>query len=139
MTQGLSCTRRGCFHACYMALAVCMPTITQQPSASLQLLTRIALIAEAVKEAFLRLHQKGLIYRGTFMVNWSPNLQTAVSDIEVCSLLALVATLAATACVLSTLKIGRSTQKTACATDEVPSKEGVLEAGQTQSHRLDCM
>ena len=41
--------------------------------------------AEAVKEAFLRLHEKGLIYRGTFMVNWSPNLQTAVSDIEVCS------------------------------------------------------
>lgn len=40
--------------------------------------------AEAVKEAFLRLHDKGLIYRGTFMVNWSPSLQTAVSDIEVC-------------------------------------------------------
>ena len=40
--------------------------------------------AEAVKEAFLQLHEKGLIYRGTFMVNWSPNLQTAVSDIEVC-------------------------------------------------------
>ena len=39
--------------------------------------------AEAVKEAFLRLHDKGLIYRGTFMVNWSPSLQTAVSDIEV--------------------------------------------------------
>ena len=70
-----------------MALAVCMPTITQQPSASLQLSVTSdqLLIAEAVKEAFLRLHQKGLIYRGTFMVNWSPNLQTAVSDIEVCS------------------------------------------------------
>ena len=37
-----------------------------------------------MKEAFLRLHEKGLIYRGTFMVNWSPHLQTAVSDIEVC-------------------------------------------------------
>ena len=36
-----------------------------------------------MKEAFLRLHDKGLIYRGTFMVNWSPSLQTAVSDIEV--------------------------------------------------------
>ena len=45
--------------------------------------------AESVKEAFLRLHEKGLIYRGTFMVNWSPNLQTAVSDIEVCCLLPL--------------------------------------------------
>ena len=38
-----------------------------------------------MKEAFLRLHDKGLIYRGTFMVNWSPSLQTAVSDIEVLS------------------------------------------------------
>lgn len=46
--------------------------------------------AEAVKEAFLRLHEKGLIYRGTFLVNWSPNLQTAVSDIEVRTHIALV-------------------------------------------------
>lgn len=37
----------------------------------------------AVVEAFLRLHEKGLIYRGTYMVNWSPQLQTAVSDLEV--------------------------------------------------------
>lgn len=27
--------------------------------------------------------QQGLIYRGDYMVNWSPNLQTAVSDLEV--------------------------------------------------------
>ena len=46
--------------------------------------------AEAVKEAFLRLHEKGLIYRGTFLVNWSPNLQTAVSDIEVHTPMALL-------------------------------------------------
>lgn len=38
---------------------------------------------EAVNEAFIRLHEKGLIYRGSYLVNWSPNLQTAVSDLEV--------------------------------------------------------
>lgn len=41
-------------------------------------------LTAAVREAFVRLHDKGLIYRGTYMVNWSPNLQTAVSDLEVC-------------------------------------------------------
>lgn len=40
-------------------------------------------LSEAVIEAFMRLHEKGLIYRGTYLVNWSPNLQTAVSDLEV--------------------------------------------------------
>lgn len=40
-------------------------------------------LSEAVMEAFVRLHDKGLIYRGSYMVNWSPNLQTAVSDLEV--------------------------------------------------------
>lgn len=34
-------------------------------------------------EAFVRLHEKGLIYRGSYMVNWSPALRTAVSDLEV--------------------------------------------------------
>lgn len=38
---------------------------------------------EAVTEAFIKLFDKGLIYRGSYMVNWSPNLQTAVSDLEV--------------------------------------------------------
>ena len=37
---------------------------------------------ESVNEAFCRLHADGLIYRGTYMVNWSPSLQTAVSDLE---------------------------------------------------------
>ncbi len=37
----------------------------------------------SVNEAFIRLHEKGLIYRGSYLVNWSPNLQTAVSDLEV--------------------------------------------------------
>jgi len=40
-------------------------------------------LSKAVTEAFVRLHEKGLIYRGDRMVNWSPNLQTAVSDLEV--------------------------------------------------------
>lgn len=40
-------------------------------------------LSEAVIEAFVRLHEKGLIYRGSYIVNWSPNLQTAVSDLEV--------------------------------------------------------
>eukprot|EP00981_Chlorochromonas_danica_P009513 scaffold2709_cov163-Ochromonas_danica.AAC.15 len=41
------------------------------------------LMSEAVTEAFIRLYEKGLIYRGEYMVNWSPALQTAVSDLEV--------------------------------------------------------
>ena len=38
---------------------------------------------EAVVEAFVRLHEKGLVYRGEYMVNWAPMLKTAVSDLEV--------------------------------------------------------
>lgn len=37
----------------------------------------------AVNEAFMRLYRMGLIYRGEYLVNWSPGLQTAVSDLEV--------------------------------------------------------
>ena len=37
----------------------------------------------AVKEAFVRLHEQGLIYRGAYIVNWCPSCQTAVSDVEV--------------------------------------------------------
>ncbi len=37
----------------------------------------------AVLEAFVRLWEKGLIYRGYRVINWSPGLQTAVSDLEV--------------------------------------------------------
>ena len=40
-------------------------------------------LSAAVTEAFLRLHDKGLVYRGSYLVNWSPHLQTAVSDLEV--------------------------------------------------------
>ncbi|KAH8047041.1 hypothetical protein JL721_12253 [Aureococcus anophagefferens] len=34
-------------------------------------------MSRAVTEAFVRLHEKGLVYRGSRMVNWSPNLGTA--------------------------------------------------------------
>ncbi len=40
-------------------------------------------LSDAVAEAFVRLYDKGLIYRGPYLVNWSPGLMTAVSDIEV--------------------------------------------------------
>ena len=40
-------------------------------------------LCEAVTEAFVTLHERGLIYRGEYMVNWSPSLGTAVSDLEV--------------------------------------------------------
>ena len=40
-------------------------------------------LSDAVTEAFVRLHDKGLVYRGEYMVNWAPLLQTAVSDLEV--------------------------------------------------------
>ena len=31
----------------------------------------------------MRLYERGLIYRGTYMVNWCPRCQTALSDLEV--------------------------------------------------------
>src|SRR5246127_2131710 len=37
----------------------------------------------AVREAFVRLYEKGLIYRGAYIVNWCPRCQTAISDLEV--------------------------------------------------------
>jgi valyl-tRNA synthetase len=40
-------------------------------------------LSRAVREAFVRLYEKGLIYRGQYMVNWCPRCQTAVSDLEV--------------------------------------------------------
>ncbi|HQQ64112.1 MAG TPA: valine--tRNA ligase [Pseudomonadales bacterium] len=42
-------------------------------------------LSEAVKEAFVRLHEDGLIYRGKRLVNWDPKLHTAISDLEVLS------------------------------------------------------
>ncbi len=40
-------------------------------------------LSNAVKEAFVRLHEDGLIYRGKRLVNWDPKLHTAISDLEV--------------------------------------------------------
>ena len=40
-------------------------------------------LSRSVREAFVRLFEKGLIYRGPRMINWSPGLKTAVSDLEV--------------------------------------------------------
>jgi valyl-tRNA synthetase len=42
-------------------------------------------LSNAVKEAFVRLHDDGLIYRGKRLVNWDPKLHTAISDLEVVS------------------------------------------------------
>ncbi|MGD0858064.1 MAG: valine--tRNA ligase [Terracidiphilus sp.] len=40
-------------------------------------------LSGAVREAFVRLHEQGLIYRGAYIVNWCPRCQTAISDLEV--------------------------------------------------------
>ncbi|MFQ6040575.1 MAG: valine--tRNA ligase [Candidatus Poribacteria bacterium] len=40
-------------------------------------------LSRAVREAFVRLYNDGLIYRGAYMVNWCPNCLTAISDLEV--------------------------------------------------------
>jgi valyl-tRNA synthetase len=40
-------------------------------------------LSRAVREAFVRLYRMGLVYQAEYLVNWSPGLQTAVSDLEV--------------------------------------------------------
>ncbi len=40
-------------------------------------------LSRAVREVFVRLWEKGLIYRGEYMVNWCPRCHTALSDLEV--------------------------------------------------------
>ena len=40
-------------------------------------------LSRAVREAFVTWYEQGLIYRGPRLINWSPNLRTAVSDLEV--------------------------------------------------------
>src|SRR5580658_6399366 len=42
-------------------------------------------LSRAVTEAFVVLHEQGLIYRGERLVNWDPVLRTALSDLEVLS------------------------------------------------------
>ena len=64
--------------------------ITQQlrrlgasPDWSRECFTMDKKLSYAVNEAFIRLYEKGLIYKGKRLVNWDPTLQTAVSDLEV--------------------------------------------------------
>lgn len=38
--------------------------------------------SNAVKEVFIKLYEKDLIYKGTYIVNWCPRCQSAISDIE---------------------------------------------------------
>ena len=40
-------------------------------------------LSRAVREVFVRLYEKKLIYRGEYMVNWCPHCHTALSDLEV--------------------------------------------------------
>ncbi|MCG2769950.1 MAG: valine--tRNA ligase [Anaerolineae bacterium] len=40
-------------------------------------------LSRAVRTAFVRLYEKGLIYRGEYLVNWCPRCTTAISDLEV--------------------------------------------------------
>ena len=40
-------------------------------------------MSESVIKTFVRLYDKGLIYRGDKMVNWDPKAKTAISDEEV--------------------------------------------------------
>lgn len=42
-------------------------------------------ISNAVQEVFIQLYEEGLIYRGKKLVNWDPQLLTAISDLEVIS------------------------------------------------------
>ena len=42
-------------------------------------------LSAAVQKVFIQLHDEGLIYRGTRLVNWDPKLGTAISDLEVIS------------------------------------------------------
>ena len=39
-------------------------------------------LSEAVQEVFIRLYEKGLIYRGSYIINWCPRCKTALSDEE---------------------------------------------------------
>ena len=40
-------------------------------------------LSKAVRKVFVQLYNEGLIYRGEYIINWDPKLETALSDIEV--------------------------------------------------------
>ncbi|MBT2747838.1 MULTISPECIES: valine--tRNA ligase [unclassified Lysobacter] len=50
---------------------------------SRSMFTMDPIASTAVIEAFVRMHEQGLIYRGQRLVNWDPVLKTAISDLEV--------------------------------------------------------
>ena len=71
-------------HAAYTQLRLLNLCCTQSAAYSWnQVFTMDQTRNAAVKEAFLRLHKGGLIYRDNRLVNWDCTLKTAVSDIEV--------------------------------------------------------
>jgi len=67
-------------HTGCAAVLLSSPMPTQLP-----VLPSLPAHAESVLEAFVRLHEKGLVYRGSYMVNWSPGLQTGVCGVAVAS------------------------------------------------------
>ena len=50
---------------------------------SLERFTMDEVLTKAVKESFVRLYNKGDIYKGSRMINWCPNCKTSISDSEV--------------------------------------------------------
>ncbi|MCT7674929.1 MAG: valine--tRNA ligase [Lactobacillus iners] len=40
-------------------------------------------LSKAIRKVFVKLYEEGLIYRGQYIINWDPKLETALSDIEV--------------------------------------------------------
>lgn len=50
---------------------------------SLERFTMDEILTKAVKESFVRLYNKGDIYKGSRMINWCPNCKTSISDSEV--------------------------------------------------------
>lgn len=67
----------------------CQTSIFQQfrrlgisPDWSRQRFTLDAGLSDAVQKTFIDLYNQGLIYRGTYIVNWDPSSESAISDIE---------------------------------------------------------
>ena len=62
-----------------------MRRIGSSPDWSRERFTMDEGLSKAVQKVFIQLYDEGLIYRGTRLVNWDPNLGTAISDLEVLS------------------------------------------------------
>lgn len=62
-----------------------MRRIGSSPDWSRERFTMDEGLSKAVQKVFIQLFDEGLIYRGTRLVNWDPNLGTAISDLEVLS------------------------------------------------------